>query len=370
MANTMKAIAKTKPELGAELVQHEIPTIADNQVLIKVKATSICGTDVHIYRWDKWADSRIGAKSLPQIMGHEVAGEVVDTGRSVKGIKIGDYVSVETHIPDPRDLQSLLGQMHIGEKMTILGVDINGTFAEYVAVPEVVCWINDRSIPPEIACVQEPLGNAAYAVLGEDNDVAGKSLVIIGDGPIALFAVGVARACGITKIIVVGQSDFNLNIALKMGADHILYANDDNHRMRIDKVKDLTRGYGADIVIDMAGSPSGLDEGFAMLRKGGRFSAFGILPNSFYNVNYNDSIVFKGAQIHGINGRRMFDTWYRVGNLLSSGRLDIRPVISDLIMIDDFADAFEKLMALPRVVAKLVMFTDSNELHAAKQRIS
>jgi len=368
MAGVMKAIVKTKPEFGAELREHKTPEITEDQVLIKVRATSICGTDVHIYRWDNWAAGRIGAAALPQILGHEVAGEVVEVGRSVKGIRSGDYVSVETHIPDPRDLQSLLGQLHIGEHMSILGVDIDGTFAEYVAVPSVVCWINDRSIPPEIASVQEPLGNAAYAVLGEDNDVAGKSMVVIGDGPIALFAIGVARACGVTNIIVVGQSEFNLKIAARMGADHIIFASDDRRKERFDQVRDLTRGYGADIVLDMAGSPAGLDEGFSMLRKGGRFSAFGILTDSYYNINYNNSLVFKGAQIHGINGRKMFDTWYRVGNLLSSGRLDIRPVISELVMIDDFAGAFDRLMALPRRVAKIVMFFDKDELKSARGR--
>ncbi len=370
MAEMMKAIVKTKPEFGAELKEHDVPAIAEDQVLIKVRATSICGTDVHIYRWDSWAAGRIGAASLPQIMGHEVAGEIVEVGRSVKGLRPGDYVSVETHIPDPRDLQSLLGQMHIGERMSILGVDIDGTFAQYVAVPAVVCWINDRSIPPEIASVQEPLGNATYAVLGEDNDVAGKSMVVIGDGPIALFAIGVARACGVSNIIVVGQSEFNLDIAVRMGADHIIFANDDRRQERLEQVKDLTRGYGADIVLDMAGSPAGLDEGFSMLRKGGRFSAFGILTDSYYNINYNNSLVFKGAQIHGINGRKMFDTWYRVGNLLSSRRLDIRPVISELIMADDFAGAFDRLMALPRRVAKSVMFFDKNELDAAQRRFA
>jgi threonine 3-dehydrogenase len=369
MPDKMKAVVKIKPELGAVLQETKIPQPKDDEVLIKIKATSICGTDVHIYRWDSWSDNRIGAKALPQVMGHETAGEIVELGKAVKGLKIGDYVSLETHIPDPADLQTKLGQMHIGEHMQIVGVDRDGTFAEYIAAPASVCWTNDKSIPPEIACVQEPLGNATYAVLGEDNDIAGKSMVIIGDGPIALFAVGVARACGVTKIIIDGQSDFNLEIAKKMGADHVLRNTDDNHSQRVDFVKDHTNGFGADIVLDMAGAPSGLDEGFQMLRKGGRFSAFGVLSGADYKIDYNNYLVFKGAQVHGINGRKMYDTWYRVGNLLSSGRLDIRPVITHTMMLEDFAEAFDKLMALPRCASKIVLFIDKGEFEKAKARI-
>jgi threonine 3-dehydrogenase len=275
----MKAVVKVKPELGAVYKEVDLPKIAPDQVLVKVRATSICGTDVHIYKWDPWSQGRIGNKALPQILGHEVAGEVVEVGPHVKRITVGDYISAETHIPYPGDLQALLCQMHIGERMKILGVDCDGAFAEYFAVPEVVCWVNDKSIPPEFATVQEPLGNATYAVLAEDNDVAGKSMVLIGDGPISLFAVGVARVCGVTQIFLVGKYDFNMEIGRKMGADHLLYANDDSVD-RVAFIKDHTGGYGADIVLDMAGSPQALNEGFKYLRKGGRFSAFGIASES------------------------------------------------------------------------------------------
>jgi len=364
MAEKMWAVVKTRPEMGGELKEVAVPRIADDQVLVRVRATSICGTDVHIYKWDPWSAGRIGEQNLPQTLGHEVAGEVVEIGRSVKGIRRGDYVSAETHIPDPRDLQTLLGQMHIGERMKILGVDMNGSFAEYIAIPEVVCWVNDPAIPPAFACVQEPLGNATYAVLGEDNDVAAKSMVLIGDGPISLFAVGVARAFGVTNIFLVGKYDFNMDIGKKMGADHLLYANRDDVD-RIAYVKDHTRGYGADIVLDMAGSLQALDEGFKMLRKGGRFTAFGVASQSEVPIDYNNGIVFKGAQVHGINGRRMFDTWYRVRNLLSSGRLDISPVISHMYRLEDFEKGFEKMIERPRHAAKVILFPYKEEFEAA-----
>ncbi|MEI6308944.1 MAG: alcohol dehydrogenase catalytic domain-containing protein [bacterium] len=363
----MKAVVKTSPISGAEFLQVKDPTVASDQVLIRVLATSICGTDVHIYKWDPWAQGRIGEKRLPQIMGHEVAGEVVEVGSAVRRVKVGDYISAETHIYNSGDLNALLGQFHIGDHMKILGVDCDGAFAEYFAVPESVCWLNDPAIPAEIACVQEPLGNATYTVLGESGDVAGKTMAILGDGPIALLAVGVARVCGVVKIFLVGKYTFNMEIGRQMGADYLLYAND-AATDRVAFVKEHTGGSGADLVLEMAGSQQALDEGFGMLRKGGRFSAFGVTAESPVRIDYNNGIVFKGAQIDGISGRRMFDTWYRVRNFLSSGRLDISPVITHLLPLEEFAAGFEVMTTRPRTSAKVVLFPHAAELAAAKAR--
>ncbi len=369
MSEGMKAVVKTRPAPGAELRLVDLPTPKPNEVLVKVQATSICGTDVHIYEWDNWSQERIGAKNLPQILGHEVAGEVVEVGKEVRQIKVGDYVSAETHIYEPRDLQTLLGQAHLGERMKILGVDCDGAFAEYFAIPEVVCWINDRSIPPEFATLQEPLGNAVYAVLGEDNDVAGKSMVLIGDGPIALFSVGVARCAGVTQIFLVGMSEHNMEIGRRMGADYILDAKrkDEN---RVDYIRDHTAGYGADIVLELTGSKQGIEEGIGMLRRGGRFIAFGIAHQSTIPIDYNNGIVFKGAQIQGINGRKIFDTWYRVRNFLSSGRLDISPVITHMFKLEDYEKGFQASLALPRRSAKIVLFPEEEELKKAQARMA
>lgn len=367
MPEKMKAIVKTAPRPGGEYMEVDVPRIAPDQVLVKVRATSICGTDVHIYKWDEWSAKRIGERALPQTMGHEVAGDVVETGAHVRRIRVGDYISAETHIYDPSDITALVGQLHIGDHMKILGVDCDGSFAEYFAVPESVCWVNDKSIPPELATVQEPLGNATYTVLGEDNDVAGKNMVVIGDGPIALFAVAVARVCGVARIFVVGKYDFNLEIAKTVGADHVLYANKEDVD-RVAYVKDHTYGAGADIVLEMAGSQQALDEGFKMLRRGGRFSAFGIAGQSPLPVDYNNGIVFKGAQIHGINGRKMFDTWYRVRNLLSTGRLDIRPVITHMFRMEDYEKGFDAMLGRPRKSAKVVLFPEEAEYQAALER--
>jgi threonine 3-dehydrogenase len=369
MSEKMLAVVKTRPELGAELLQVPIPRVADDEVLVKVRAASICGTDVHIYKWDNWSSKRIGAKALPQILGHEVAGDVVDKGKAVRSVCIGDYISAETHIPFPGDLQAQVGQTHLGERMQILGVDRDGVFAEYLAVPEAVCWVNDKSIPPEFATIQEPLGNATYATLGEDNDVAGKSMVILGDGPIGLFSVGVARAVGVTSIFLVGLSEYNLEIGRRMGADHVLTVADDKID-RVAYVKDHTNGFGADIVLEMAGVPQAIHEGFAMLRKGGRYSAFGVLSEPSISIDYNNSLVFKGCQIHGISGRKMFDTWYRVRNLLASGRLNIAPVVTHKLSLEDYAAGFNLLMEVPhkRKAGKIILFLDKRELEAAKKR--
>lgn len=368
MAEKMKAVVKTKPELGAEYLECDIPKIEDDQVLVKVKATSICGTDVHIYKWDPWSESRIGREALPQIMGHEVAGEVVEKGKSVTKVSVGDFISAETHIPHPADLQTQLCQLHIGERMKILGVDTDGAFAEYFAVPEVVCWVNDKSIPPEFATIQEPLGNACYATLGEDADVAGKSMVIFGDGPISLFAVGVARTCGVAKIFLVGKYDFNMEIGKTMGADHLLWTNKQSGDERYEMVRDLTDGYGADIVLEMVGSKESLEDSFRMVRKGGRVTAFGIAPESPCLIDYNNGIVFKGCQVHGINGRKMFDTWYRVRQLLASKRLDPSPVITHKFLLEDFEKGFEKMIERPRHAAKVVLFPDKEEYEAATKK--
>lgn len=366
---TMQAVVKTEPKLGAEMQETAIPQAHSDWVVVKVRATSICGTDVHIYKWDAWSAGRIGAKALPQILGHEVAGEVIEVGPHCKRIKVGDYISAETHVYDPGDLTSMLGAFHVGANMKILGVDFDGCFAEYFALPEAICWPNDPAIPPEVASIQEPLGNATYAVLGEDADVAGKTMVITGDGPISLFAVGVARAVGVAKIIHFGKYEFNMQIALKMGADLQLNTNETSPKERLEFVLDHTGGNGVDLALEMVGSQNSIDDCFAMVRKAGRVTAFGIAAESPLPIDYNNGIVFKGCQVHGINGRKIFDTWYRNRNLLASGRLDPTPVITNVFPLTDFAKGFDKMIERPRKSAKVVLFPDEEDYKAAAKRI-
>lgn len=347
MSKKMKAVVKTKGVPGAELLTMDIPSPGPLEVLVKVKATSICGTDVHIYKWDPWAQGRI--KNIPQILGHEFAGEVVEVGKNVQHIKVGDYISAETHIPCLECIQCLTGQMHICSRLKILGVDINGCFAEYAAIPEVVCWKNSPEIPYEYATVQEPLGNAVYATLVED--VAGKTVAIIGEGPTGLFAVGVARVSGASEIFAIGKHKFRLEIAKKMGADHIISLGENDPVLY---VLEKTDGIGVDVVLEMAGSQQALDDGFKIVRKGGRFTAFGI-PSGNVRLDYANGIVFKGVTVYGVNGRLMYNTWFIVRNLLKSKRLDISPVVTHKLPLADFEEGFKLMTEGERKCGKIVL---------------
>jgi len=347
----MIALRKTQRARGAELQEIPIPEIKPNEVLIKIQASSLCGTDVHIYEWDPWAQSRI--KNVPYTVGHETTGIVVKKGSMVTRVEEGDAVSVETHIPCMHCKQCLTGQMHICQNLKILGVDTNGAFAEYLAVPEIVVWKNDPSVPPEYMSIQEPLGNAVHATLIEP--VHGKSVVILGDGPVGLFSAGVARACGATQIFMTGIEPFRLNIGKQMGVDRIINVAKEN---AIEIVKQETNGVGADVVLEMSGVASAMQDGVKMLRNGGRYCFFGIFKENLVATPLND-IIFNGGRFYGINGRLMFDTWFTVSNLLASKRLDVRPVVTHKLPLSSFAEAFELMTESPKKAGKIVMFPDA-----------
>jgi threonine 3-dehydrogenase len=355
MAQTMMALRKTKRARGAELQEIPIPDIKPNEVLIKIQASSLCGTDVHIYEWDSWAQSRI--KNVPYTVGHETTGIVVKKGAVVSRVEEGDVVSVETHIPCLHCKQCMTGQMHICHNLEILGVDTNGAFAEYLVVPEVVLWKNDTSIPPEYLSIQEPLGNAVHATLIEP--VHGKTVAILGDGPIGLFSAGVARAAGATKIFLTGMEPFRLDIGKQMGADHIINVTKEN---AVDIIKEQTGGLGADVVIEMSGAPRAMQDGIAMLRRGGRYCFFGIFKDNLVPTPLND-IIFNGGTFYGINGRLMFDTWFTVSNMLSSKRLDVRPVVTHKMPLTDYEEAFELMIETPKKVGKIVLFPDPSVMN-------
>lgn len=333
MKGKMKAIVKTKPQKGAELIEVDIPQIKPDEVLVKVESTSICGTDLHIWEWNEWAQGRI---KTPQIMGHELAGPIVEVGAHVNWLKEGDFVSAETHIPCTTCYQCRTGNMHICETMEILGVDTDGAFAEYIAIPAVDIWKNDREkINPDFASAQEPLGNAIDTVLSEP--VVGKSVLVTGCGPIGLLAIGVARACGATLIIATDLNQYRLDLAKKMGADLVLNPLKDD----VDKaVMELTDNRGVEVVVEMSGAPVAINQGFKLCRPGGRVSILG-LPEKPMLIDLTNDIVFKGLRIYGITGRKMFDTWYQASRLLSSGRLDISPVITHTFKFEDYQEAFE-----------------------------
>jgi len=342
----MKAIQKPKAEKGALVVDAPIPVPTSHQALVRVNATSICGTDIHIYNWDPWSAGRI---KPPMIFGHEFSGEVVEVGSQVEHIKVGDHVSAETHIPCGGCYQCRTGQMHICQHVEILGVDRDGCFAEYIAVPDICCIRNDKSLPWEIASVQEPLGNAAYCV--SEAKVAGRSVAILGDGPIGVFAAGIARAYGATNLICCGMQPYRLDLMRKFNPDHVVNVTKENTR---DAVMDITRGEGVDVVLEMSGAESALHDGFAIIKRGGTFIAFGI-PSRPVSLNLAEEVIFKGVTIRAINGRKMFDTWYEVANLLGSGRIDVKPVLTHTFPLEKIDDAMALLNAPEIKAGKIVL---------------
>ena len=346
MRGKMKALMKAKPGPGLELVTVDIPEPGPLDLLVKVKATSICGTDAHIYAWDAWSQSRI---KPPIVIGHEFAGEVVEVGKMVGGFAKGDFLSAESHIPCGYCYQCRNDQQHICGNLKILGVDTQGCFAEYVALPAVCAWKNDKSMKPEIASVQEPLGNAVYTTLVEP--VSGLNVAVFGCGPAGLFSVGVANAAGAGKIFHIIKHEFRRAISKKMGANEIIRYDDPQ---LVEKIINATNGVGVDVVLEMTGNQQAITQGFRILRKGGRFSAFGLPAGQPVQLDLN-SLIFKGARIICINGREMYRTWYQMAGLLNSGRLDPSPVITHRLKLEEFQKGFEAMKSADRQSGKIVL---------------
>ncbi len=349
----MKAIAKVKKGNGLKMIEQPLPQPAADEVLIQVDVVSICGTDLHLDRWDAWAGRRV--KQLPQIIGHEFSGHVVECGTNVGRFQMGDHVTADSHIPCLKCGVCQKGAPHLCDNLEILGIDRDGCFAEYLAIPERSLWKNAPDLPPEIACIQDPLGNAVYATLVEP--VADQSVAILGDGPVGLFAAGVARASGAKKIILTGLNPLTLEIAKQMGADRIIHAGKED---AVQIIRDETAGVGADILLEMSGNAHAVHDGLSALRKGGRFSAFG-LPSAPLTIDFNDHLIFKGIRLFGISGRLMFETWRTMAKLLESGSLNPRPVLTHFLDFDDFETGFALMEAQPRKAGKVILVLKPEE---------
>jgi len=332
----MKAIVKHHRGYGAELQMVDIPQIKEDEVLIKVKATSICGTDVHIYTWDEWSESRVNP---PYVFGHEFAGEIVEVGSKVTNVVLGDQVSAETHIVCYECPQCLTGDYHICKNTKIIGVDTHGCFAEYVALPAVNVWKNPKDMPYDVASVQEPMGNAVHTVLA--GDVAGKTVAVIGCGPIGIMAVGVAKAAGASQVIAIDLNEYRLDLATKMGATTVINAKENNP---VDLVMDLTDGNGVDVICEMSGHPIAMNQGFKMVTNGGRVSILS-LPVRPVELDITNDIVFKGVTVQGITGRKMYTTWQQVSRLLKSGQVDVKPMITHHFPLEDFEKGFDLMIS-------------------------
>lgn len=334
----MQALVKTAAGPGLTLTDWADPTPGPHDAVVKVAATSLCGTDVHIYRWDEWAQRRIHP---PRIIGHELCGHVVEVGREVSLVKVGDYVAAESHLTCGACFQCRTGQAHVCKNYKILGIDRDGSYAEYVVLPEGVLWHTAPEIPRELACVQEPLGNAVDAALAED--LTGHTVLIAGCGPTGLFAAAVARTAGAATIIASDVSDYRLGLAKQVGADHVLNAKTESPEKMAAAILEMTAGEGVDAALEMSGDPTALHHVFRAVKNGGRVTLFGI-PTGPVCFDLPNEVIFKGIRVYGITGRRLFGTWYRLAGLFKAG-LDIRPVVTHSFPLGEFATGFELIQS-------------------------
>lgn len=332
MPDTMRAVVKQTAAPGAEMARVAVPKARPEQVLVKVLATSICGTDLHIYQWDPWAASRV---KPPLIFGHEFAGEVVELGEGTSHLKVGDHISAETHIVCGVCHQCRSGQRHICQDVSIIGVDQPGCFAEYATVPESNAWLNPADMPADVASVQEPFGNAVHTALS--TDLVGKSVLVTGCGPIGLMAIVIAKAAGATLVIGTEVVPYRLDLASTLGADLVI------NPLETDVVTEITtctKGTGVDVLLEMSGNPSAIHEGFSVLRCGGYAALLGI-PSRPIELDLANDVVFKGATVYGVTGRLMWKTWYQTRALLDSGAVDVLPIITHRLPLEEFEKGME-----------------------------
>jgi threonine 3-dehydrogenase len=329
----MKALVKTVAAPGMTLCEVPIPAIRDDEVLIRVRAAGVCGTDVHIYTWDRWAAARCRP---PFIVGHEFAGEVVAVGALVTAVAVGDRVTAEGHIVDEHSLFSRTGQAHVDPSTRIIGVDRDGCFAEYIAMPAANVWPLDPGIGFDIGGIHDPMGNAFHTALAAD--LAGAVVLITGCGPIGAFAVGICKAAGAARIIATDVNPTRLALARTMGA-HAAVTPDQAEA----EVRAASNGIGADVVLEMSGVPSAVHQAFALARPGGRVNMLGI-PAAPIDVDFASEVIFKGLTLYGVVGRRMYDTWHQMTRFLRAGTFDPRPVITHRLPLE----AVDEAMALIR----------------------
>ena len=325
----MKALVKAKAEKGLWMQEVDIPEIGINDILIKIKKTAICGTDLHIYKWDEWSQKTI---PVPMTIGHEYVGTVDKMGAGVKNFTLGERVTGEGHIACGHCRNCRRGKKHVCENTVGIGVNINGAFAEYVKVPaENVMKINP-SIPDDYLAIMDPFGNATHTALSFP--LIGEDVLITGAGLIGSMAVAIARFAGARHIVVTDISDYRLEIAKKMGATRAI--NPMKTKIR-DTMNELGM-VGFDVGLEMSGSPIAFNDMIANMYNGSKISLLGILPSNT-TVAWSD-IIFKALTLKGIYGREMFETWYKMEQMLIAG-LDLSPIITHRFKVDDFQKGFD-----------------------------
>lgn len=332
----MKALRKTRSAPGASIEAVSVPSVGPNDVLVRVRSASICGTDLHIYEWDHWSASRVRP---PMTFGHEFCGTVERVGEAVTGIAPGDFVTAEMHVACGRCRQCRLGQSHVCQNLSILGIDRDGCFAEFVSIPASNIWPIDPAIPEHYGAILDPLGNAVHAVLA--GEIAGQTVLVTGCGPIGLMSIAVAKACGASAIFATEVNEHRRDMAVIMGAAEAL---DPSTGDVVARVRAVTGGAGVDVLLEMSGNPNAIQSGLEMLRSGGRASLLGIPPGPVA-LDLVGGVITKGVTIQGIFGRRMFQTWVQMTELLREQRIDLGPLLHERLPLERFAEAFSLLEA-------------------------
>lgn len=324
----MKALVKKTAGRGFVLSEVPKPVIRDDEVLIRVRRAGVCGTDVHIYEWDAWASGRCRP---PFVVGHEFAGDVEQVGTLVTDVRVGDRVTAEGHIVPELSYFSRTGQAHVDPQTKIIGVDRDGCFAEYIAMPARNVWHLDDAISYEIGGIHDPMGNAFHTALTAP--IPGSVVLVTGCGPIGCFAVGIAKAAGASRVIATDPNARRRELARAMGAHDAVPPEG-----AADAVARASRGLGADVVLEMAGVPSAVHQAFALARNGGRVQLLGI-PAQPMEINLATEIIFKGITVYGVVGRRMYDTWLQMTQFMRAGTFDPTPVITHRLPMDKFDEA-------------------------------
>ena len=328
----MKALVKARAEPGIWMQDLPEPTIGPNDVLIKMRKTAICGTDMHIWHWDDWAQRTI---KVPMAVGHEYCGEIVDLGSEVRGLKVGDRVSGEGHITCGYCRNCRAGRRHLCRNTVGVGVNRPGCFAEYMSLPAANVFKLPAAITDEIASILDPFGNATHTALSFS--LVGEDVLITGAGPIGIMAVAIARHVGARHVVITDVNPYRLALARRMGASRAL----DVRSEGLDgAMRELGMEEGFDVGMEMSGVPSAFRELLRTMHHGGSVALLGIMPKDT-GINW-DEVIFKGLVMTGVYGREMFETWYKMASMLQSG-LDISPVITHRLGVDDYREGFETM---------------------------
>jgi threonine 3-dehydrogenase len=347
MPTTMKALRKMQPARGISFETANIPSVGPADVLVRVRAASICGTDLHIYGWDRWSQGRI---KPPVTLGHEFCGVVERVGEEVKELEPGDFVSAEMHVNCGHCHQCRLGEAHICQNLRIIGIDQDGAFAEFVKIPASNIWKLDPAIPEHYGAILDPLGNAVHTVLA--GTIAGQTVLVTGCGPIGLMSIAVAKACGSSTVFATESNEERRAMAKKMGADVVLNPAEIDVVARITSETNET---GVDVLLEMSGNPSAIQQGFRSLRAGGRASLLGI-PTEAVPLDLVNDVIFKGATVQGIYGRRMYETWVQMTALLKARRLNLEPLFGERSSLEKFENAFAMLQG--GLAGKILLYPD------------